>query len=70
MREQLNDSALVASKRRAFLRRMGVGLGSVALQSLMLGDGLKTVAREVSGTGHTRNDLPHHPPRSRRRYLL
>ena len=63
MREQLKEAALVALRRRAFLRRMGVGVGAAALQSLMFGDGLKSLAREVSGTGPIRNDLPHHSPR-------
>ncbi|MEJ7594733.1 MAG: DUF1501 domain-containing protein [Planctomycetaceae bacterium] len=63
MRAPLNDSVIASLKRRAFLRRMGVGLGSVALQSLMLGDRSKTLAREMSASRGARNDLPHHPPR-------
>ena len=63
MREPHNDSEITSFKRRAFLRRTGVGIGSVALQSLMLGDGSKTLAREMPASRGARNDLPHHQPR-------
>ena len=61
MREQLNDSVIAALKRRAFLRRMGVG--AAALQLLMLGDGSKALAHGTAAARGGRSDLPHHPPR-------
>jgi len=63
MPDRLNDSVITSLKRRTFLRRMGVGLGSVALQSLILSDGSKTLAREMSASRGERGDLPHHPQR-------
>ncbi len=63
MREPLNDSIIAALKRRAFLRRMGVGVGAAALQSLMLGDDSKALAHGTAASRGGRNDLPHHPPR-------
>ncbi len=63
MREPLNDSVIAALKRRAFLRRMGVGVGAAALQSLMLGDSSKALAHGTAASSGGRSDLPHHPPR-------
>ena len=63
MREPLNDSMIAALKRRAFLRRMGVGVGAAAFQSLMLGDGSKALGHGTAAARGGRNDLPHHRPR-------
>ena len=63
MREPLNDSMIAALKRRAFLRRMGVGVGAAAFQSLMFGDGSKALGHGIAAARGGRNDLPHHRPR-------
>ncbi len=63
MRSPFDDSVIESLKRRTFLRRMGVGVGAAALQSLMLGDGPQALARETSAARGGRVDLPHHPPR-------
>jgi len=63
MRAPLNDSMIAALKRRAFLRRMGVGVGAAALQSLMRGDGSKALGHGTAAARGGRNDLPHHRPR-------
>jgi len=63
MRAPLNDSTIAALKRRAFLRRMGVGVGAAALQSLMRGDGSKALGHGTAAARGGRNDLPHHRPR-------
>ena len=63
MRSPCDASVIESLKRRTFLRRMGVGVGAAALQSLMLGDGPKAIARETSAASGARVDLPHHPPR-------
>jgi len=63
MRASLNDSMIAALKRRAFLRRMGVGVGAAALQSLMRGDGSKALGHGTAAARGGRNDLPHHRPR-------
>jgi hypothetical protein len=59
------DTVLTALKRRAFLRRMGVGVGAAALQSFIQAEDLKALARELISSGGARGDLPHHPPRVR-----
>lgn len=63
MHAPLNDSMMAALKRRAFLRRMGVGVGAAALQSLMHGDISKALGHGIGSAGGGRSDLPHHPPR-------
>ena len=63
MLDPVRQSVIPSLARRAFLRRMGVGVGAAALQSLMLRDGSKTLAREMSTLRGGRRDLPHHPPR-------
>jgi len=63
MLDPVRQSVIPSLARRAFLRRMGVGVGAAALQSLMLRDGSKTLAREISTLRGGRRDLPHHPPR-------
>ena len=63
MLSPFDDSVIESLKRRTFLRRIGVGVGAAALQSLMLGDGPKALAREISAARGGRVDLPHHPPR-------
>ncbi len=57
------DAIFTSLKRRAFLRRMGVGVGAAALQSLLQADDSKVFAKDVSASGAARADLPHHPPR-------
>ena len=63
MSESSDNTAVTSVKRRAFLRRTGVGVGAAALQSLMLGDASKALAREISAARGARGDLPHYPPR-------
>jgi len=63
MLDPVRQSVIPSLARRSFLRRMGVGVGAAALQSLMLRDGSKTLAREMSTLRGGRRDLPHHPPR-------
>ena len=41
---RLDESLLLALKRRAFLRRTGVGVGAAALQSLLLNDSSSVLA--------------------------
>ena len=63
MLDPVDQSVIRSLKRRAFLRRMGVGVGAAALQSLMLGDGSKALAHGTAAARGGRSDLPHHPPR-------
>ena len=58
-----NSSDSIALKRRMFLSRTGVGLGAVALQSLMLSERPGLLASPDTPKGSGGNDLPHHQPR-------
>ena len=63
MRASLNDSMIATLRRRAFLRRMGVGVGAAALQSLILGEDSKAHSYGIAAASGGRSDLPHHRPR-------
>lgn len=54
------------ANRRTFLQSGGVGLGSVALSSLIAGD----VGAANGVLGGARDDVPHHPPKIRRVIFL
>ena len=57
-----------SSNRRTFLRRGGLGLGSVALSSLLAAEGRAGSASSANRPG--RSDTPHHPPRVKRVIFL
>lgn len=63
MQVSFNDSDIAALKRRVFLQRTGVGLGAIALKSLMAGERSMALASETPATRIGQGDLPHHPPR-------
>src|SRR5690606_33505987 len=59
-----------ALKRRAFLRRMGVGVGAAALQSLLLQDQSLAAPAPQRSFSAGLPGFPHHAPRAKRVIFL